>query len=68
MARAEAVIARAIEQKDIHVKEVSEGDCQEVSVPVHVPVQPDVQELRRQINELRRERDLWRVAQTQIPS
>ena len=59
MTRAEAVIARAIEQKDIYVKEVSEDEsrlqtliAEEVAVPVHVPVPPDVQELQRQIDEL----------------
>ena len=74
VARAESVIARAIEQKEIYVKEVSEGESrlqtlmsEEVSVPAHVSVPPDVQELQRHIDELRRERDLWRAAQTQIP-
>ena len=61
VARAEAVIARAIEQKEIYAKEVSEGESrlqtlmsEEVPVPVHVPP-PDVQELQRQIDEQRRE-------------
>ena len=59
VARAKGVIARAIEQKEICVKEVSEGESrlqtlmsEEVSVPAHVPVPPDVQELQRQIDEL----------------
>ena len=74
VARAESVIARTVEQKEIYVKEVSEGESrlqtlmsEEVSVPAHVSVPSDVQELQRQIDELRRERDLWRAAQTQIP-
>ena len=71
--RADGVIARAVEQKEIYVKDVSEGESrlqtlmsEEVSVPAHVSP-PDVQELQEQIDELRRERDLWRAAQTQIP-
>ena len=67
VARAESVIARAVEQKEIYVKEVSEGESrlqtlmsEEVPVLAHVSVPPDVQELQRQ-------RDLWRAAQTQIP-
>ena len=74
VARAESVIARAVEQKEIYVKEVSEGESrlqtlmsEEISDPAHVSVPPDVQELQRQIDELRRERDLWRATQTQIP-
>ena len=62
VARAESVIARAIEQKEIYVKDVRRGFS-----PAHVSVPPDEQELQRQIDELRRERDLWRAAQTQIP-
>ena len=71
VARAEAVIARAMEQKEIHVKEVSDGESRlqtlmSEEAPVPVPVPPDVQELQRPIDELRRERDLWRAAQTKI--
>ena len=63
VARAEAVIARAMEQKEIHVKEVSDGESRLQTLIA--PVLPDVQELQRQIDELR-ERDLWRAAQTKI--
>ena len=65
---------RAIEQEKNQVKRVSDGENrlqmlvpEEAPIPVHVPISPDVQELQRQIDELKRERDLWRTAQIKIP-
>ena len=70
--RAEAVIARAVEQKTIFDGEVADGEKrlqelleEEVNVPVPVP-SLRVAELQQQIDDLVREGELWRASQTRI--
>ena len=70
VARADAVIARALEQKSIFDGEVVDGEKQlqelqleEAQVPVLAPV-PKVAELQQQIDDLVRERELMRTSQS----
>ena len=55
--RAEEVIKRALEQKEVYVAEVEDGQRQ---VEVAAPVVQDVGELQRQIDNLVKERDQLR--------
>ena len=71
--RADAVIARALEQKSIFDGEVADGEkrlqesqLEEAQGPVLAP-SPEVAELQQQIDDLVRERQLLRASQSRIP-
>ena len=73
MARADAVIARALEQKSIFDGEVADGEkrlqelqLEEAQGPVLAP-KPKVAELRQQIDDLVREKELLRASQSRTP-
>ena len=73
VARADAVIARALEQKSIFDGEVADGEkrlqelqLEEAQGPVLAPL-PKVAELQQQIDDLVRERELLRASQSRIP-
>ena len=73
VARADAVIARALEQKSIFDGEVADGEkrlqelqLEEAQHPVLAPL-PKVAELQQQIDDLVRERELLRAFQSRIP-
>ena len=71
--RAEAVITRAVEQKAIYDGEVAEGEerLQQLLSEDALPAPPapacpaQVAELQRQIDDLMKEREMWKVAQKQ---
>ena len=70
VARADAVIARALEQKSIFDGEVADGEkrlqelqLEEAQAPVLAPL-PKVAELQQQIDDLVRERELLRASQS----
>ena len=70
---AEAVITRAVEQKAIYEGEVAEGEkrlqqllSEDASPAPPAPAcPPQVAELQRQIDDLMKEREMWKVAKKQ---
>ena len=73
LAGADAVIARVLEQKSIFDGEVADGEkrlqelqLEEVQGPVFAP-KPKVAELRQQIDDLVREKELLRASQSRTP-